>query len=159
MMNLEDQGRDPNTVTETVALTHAPASTATATSRDILSMNLKLSAKELKCLQEMVATDVGMEHLLQTAAQEGINMPALLSPSQGPFSEVAAIKLEFPIEGLVLLNRNTTIDSGDKEDRKVNKECLRYDFGNGRCPLRSNSHDGSWSKENHMLSQDGCLHQ
>ena len=31
-------------------------------------MKLELSAKELKCLQEMVATDVKMEHLLQTAA-------------------------------------------------------------------------------------------
>ena len=92
MMSLEDQGRDPNTVTESVALVHAPASTATATSS--------------------------------------------LPPSQEPFSEVAAIQPEFPIEGLVLLNGDTTIDSDDKEDGKVNKECLRYDFGHGRCPLR-----------------------
>ena len=155
MMSLEDQGRDPNTVTESVALAHAPASTATATSRDILAMKLKLSAKELKHLQEMVTTDVGMEHLLQTAAQEGINMCASpsLPPSQEPFSEVAAIQPEFPIEGLVLLNGDTTIDSGDKEDGKVYKECLRYDFGHGRCLLKLNSHDGSWSKETHVLSQ------
>ena len=126
MMSLEDQGRDPNTVTESVVLAHAPASTATAMSRDILAMKLKLSAKELKCLQEMVTTDVGMEHLLQTAAQEGIDMPASpsLPPSQEPFSEVAAIQPEFPIEGLVLLNGDTTIDSVDKEDGKVKKECL-----------------------------------
>ena len=79
IMSLEDQGRDPNTVTESAALAHAPTSTATAKSRDTLAMKLRLSAKELKCLQEMVATDVGMEHLLQTAAEEGIDMPA--SPS------------------------------------------------------------------------------
>ena len=151
MMSLEDQGRDPNTVTESVALAHAPTSTATA----ILAMKLKLSAKELKGLQEMVATDVGMGHLLQTAAQEVINMPASpsLPLSQEPFSEVAAIQPEFPIEGFVLLNGDTTIDSGDKEDGKVNKECLRYDFGHGRCLLRPNSCDGSWSKETHVLSQ------
>ena len=154
-MSLEDQSRDPNTVTESAALAQVPASTATAMSRDILAMQLKLSAKELKRLQEMVATDVGMEHLLQTAAQEGINMPASpsLPPSQEPFSEVAAVLLEFLIEGLVLLNGDTTIDSDNKEDGKVNKECLRYDFGHGRCLLRPNSHDGSWSKETHVLSQ------
>ena len=93
-------------------------------------MKLKLVAKELKHLQEMVATDVGMEHLLQTAAQEGIDMPALpsLPLFQEPFGEVAAVQPEFPTEGLVLLTGNTTIDSGHKEDGKVNKECLRYDF-------------------------------
>ena len=32
MMNLEDQGKDPNTVTESATPAHAPASTATATS-------------------------------------------------------------------------------------------------------------------------------
>ena len=115
-------------------------------------MKLKLSAKELKYPQEMVDTDVGMEHLLQTAALEGIDMPASpsLPPSQEPFSEVAAVQLEFPIEGLVLLAGDTTIYLGNKEDRKVSKECLRYDFGHGRCPLRPNSCDGSWSKETHV---------
>ena len=100
-----------------------PASTATTMSRDILAMKLKLSAKELKCFQERVTTDGRMEHLLQTAAQEGNDMPALpsLPPSQEPFSEVAAVQPEFPVEGLVLLAGNTTIDSGDKEDGKVNK--------------------------------------
>ena len=102
----------------------------------------------------MVATDVGMEHIFQTAAQEGINMPASpsLPLSQEPFSEVAAIQPEFPIEGLVLLNGDTTIDTGNK-DGKVNRECLRYDFGHGRCLLRPNSCDGSWPMETHVLSQ------
>ena len=103
----------------------------------------------------MVATDVGMEHLLQTAARGGIDMPASPSqpPSQEPFGEVAAIQPEFPIEGLGLLNGDTTIDSGDKEDGKVSKECLRYDFSCGRGPLRPNSHDGYWFKETRVLSQ------
>ena len=84
----------------------------------------------------MVASDVRMEHLLQTAAQEGIDMPASpsLPPSQEPFSEVATVPTEFPIEGLVLLTGDTTIDSGDKEDGKISKECLRYDFGCGGVP-------------------------
>ena len=95
MMNLEDQGKDPNTVTEPVTTIPAPASTATATSRDILAMKLKLSAKELKHFQEMVATDIGMEHLLQKAAQEGTDIPALqsLPLSQEPFSEVVAVQV------------------------------------------------------------------
>ena len=154
MINLEDQGKDPNTVTESLTPAHAPASTATATSRDTLAMKLKLSAKELKCLQEMVATNVGKEHLLQAAAQEGIDMLALpsLPPSQEPFGEVAAVQPEFSIEGLVLLAGDTTIDLGDKEDGKASKECLRYDFGHGRCPLKPNS-DSSWSKETCVLLQ------
>ena len=53
----------------------------------------------------------------------------------------------------MLLARNTTIHSGNKEDGKVNKECLRYDFSHGKFPLKPNSHDGSWSKEIHVLSQ------
>ena len=124
MVNLEDQGKDPNTVAKPVRTVPAPASTAATTSRDVLAMKLKLSAKELKCFQEMVAKDVRMEHLLQTAAQEGTDMPASpsLPPSQEPFSEVAAAKPEFHIEDLVLLAGNTTIDSGDKEDRKITKQ-------------------------------------
>ena len=51
----------------------------------------------------------------------------------------------------MLLAGDMTIDLGDKEDGKVNKECLRYDFGHGRCLLRLNSHDCSWSKETHVL--------
>ena len=50
-MDLEDQGKDPNTVTESVTSTPILASTATATSRDTLAMKLKLSEKELKHLQ------------------------------------------------------------------------------------------------------------
>ena len=42
MMNLEDQGKDPDTVTESALTIPAPASTATATSRDTLAMKLKL---------------------------------------------------------------------------------------------------------------------
>ena len=45
MMDLEDQGKDPNTVTESATSAPASASTATATSRDTLAMKLKLSAK------------------------------------------------------------------------------------------------------------------
>ena len=78
MMSLKDKCKDSNAVTEPVMTTVATSSSATDTSRDILAMKLKLSAKELKCLQEMVATDVGMEHILQTAVQEGIDIPASL---------------------------------------------------------------------------------
>ena len=53
----------------------------------------------------------------------------------------------------MLLAGNTTIDSGDKEDGKVNKEYLRYDFSRRKFPLKPNSHDGSWSREIHVLSQ------
>ena len=121
MMDLEDQGRDPSAVTEFMTPAPAPASTAAATSRGALAMKLKLSAKELKHFQEMVTSDVRMEHLLQTAAQEGIDTPALpsLPLSQEPFSEVTAVQLEFPIEGLVLLAEDTTMDSSEKEDGKV----------------------------------------
>ena len=155
MMILEDQCKDPYTVTEPATTIPAPAFTATATSKDILPMKLKLSVKELKHFQEMVATDVGMEYLLQTVAQEGIDMPALpsLPLSQEPFSKVSAVQQEFPIDSLVLLAGNTTIDSGDEEDGKVNIECLRYDFSHGKFPLRPTSRDGSWSKEIHVLSQ------
>ena len=77
---------------------------------------------------------------LLTAAQEGIDLPESpsLPPSQEPLCEVAAVQPELPIEGLMLLAGDTTLYSGDKEDGKVNKECLRYDFGYGRCPLRPN---------------------
>ena len=41
----------------------------------------------------MVTSDVRMKHLLQTAAQESIDLPELpsLPPSLEPFGEVAAI--------------------------------------------------------------------
>ena len=118
MMDLEVQCKDPNTVTESMTLAPLSASIAMAMSRDTLAMKLKLSAKELKCLQEMVTSDVGMEHL-QTAAQEDIDLPELpsLPPSKEPFGEVAAVQPESLIEGLVLLTGDMTIDSGDKMER------------------------------------------
>ena len=108
MMDLEDQGKDPNTLTESV--TSAPVLVL----RDTLAMQLKLSAKELKHLQEMVTSDVRMEHLLQTAALEGIDLPESqsLPPSQDSTGEIAVVQLELPIEYLVLLAGDTTIDSG-----------------------------------------------
>ena len=67
--------------------------------------------------------------------------------------EAAAVQPKFPMEGLVLLARNTTIDSGDKEDGKVNKEYLRYNFSCGKFPLKPNSCNGSWLRETCVLSQ------
>ena len=85
----------------------------------------------------MIASEVRMEHLLQVAAQEGLNMPALPSLPLPPYplGEVATVQPEFPIDGLVLLAVNTTKDSGD--NGKVNKECLRYDLG--KFPLKPGS--------------------
>ena len=101
-----------------------------------------------------------MEHLLQTVAQECIDLPELpsLPPSQEPLGEVAAVQPESLIEDLVLLTGDTTIDLGNKEDGKVNKECPRYDFSHGRCPLRPNSCE---VKGNSCVitGQDGCLHK
>ena len=79
----------------------------------------------------MIASEVGMEHLLQTAAQQSVDMPVPqnLPPPPGPLGEVAAVQPKFPIEGLVLLAVNTTTDPGNKDNSKVNKECLRYDLG------------------------------
>ena len=53
----------------------------------------------------------------------------------------------------MVLTGGKTVDSGDKKDGKVTKECLRYDLQLGKCPLRLGSHDGSWSKETQVLSQ------
>ena len=123
MMSLEDEGKDSNAATGSATTVLATSSTSTAMLRDILAMKLKISVKKLKCLQEMVATDVRKEHLLQTAAQEGTDLPASssLPLSQESFSEAAAVQPKFPIERLALLAGNTAIDSGDKEDGKVNK--------------------------------------
>ena len=46
---------------------------------------------------------------------------------------------------------NMITDSGDRDDGKVNKKCLRYDLG--KFPLELSSCDGLWSKETHVLSQ------
>ena len=54
----------------------APVSAARMASKGLLALRLNLSAKELKWFQDMIASEVGMEHLLQVAAQEGIDMPA-----------------------------------------------------------------------------------
>ena len=118
--------------------------------KDPLALKLNLSAKELKWLQDMIASEVGMEHLLQTAAQQGTDMPAPLSLPlpPDPLGEVAAVQPKFPIDGLVLLAVNMTMPPGDKDDCKVNKECLRYDLG--KFPLKPGSHDGSCSKETHV---------
>ena len=123
MMDAEDQDRTSATLVKMTSTVPAPAPAATATSKDALAMKLKLSSKELKHLQDMITTEVGMEHLLQTAEKEGINMPALpsLPCPPDPFGEVAALQPEFPIEGLVLMAGNTTVDSGDKEDGVVNR--------------------------------------
>ena len=124
---------------------------------DLSSLQLDLSPKELACLQQIMGTDVGLQHLRQQAAQEGIDLPSSqeLPLSQESFGEIATVQPEFPIPGLVLLVKggNTTVDSGDKEDWKVNKEYLLYDFKHGKFPLKSNSWDSSWSKEIHVLSQ------
>ena len=101
----------------------------------------------------MIASEVRMEHLLQVAAQEGVDMPAppSLPPSPDPLGEVTAVQPKFPIDGLVLLAVNATMDSGDKQDGKVNKECLRYDLG--KFPLKPGNCDGLWSKKTHVFSQ------
>ena len=93
MMDMEGKGRHPSMITESTAPTPVPVPTATTTSRDALAMRLKLSAKELKHLHEMVATNVGMEHLIQTTTHEGIHLPASqsLSPAKEPFGEAAAV--------------------------------------------------------------------
>ena len=146
MMDDEDKNKISATDIEAVATIPAPASAATVASKDLLGLKLNLSAKELKWFQDMIASEVGMEHLLQAAAQEDIDMPV-----PRPLGEVTAVQPKFPIDGLVLLAVNTTTDSGDKDDGKVNKECLRYDLG--KFPLKPGSHDGLWSKETCMLSQ------
>ena len=96
--------------------------------------------KELKLFQDLIALEVRRDHLLQAAAQEGIDMPAILSlpPAPDHLGEVAAVQPKFPNDGLVLMAVNTTTDSGDRDDGKVNKECLRYDLG--KFPLKPGSH-------------------
>ena len=94
-----------------------------------------------------------MEHLLQVAVQEDIDMPALpsLPLPPDPLGDVTAVQPKFPIDDLVLLTVNMTTNSGKKDDGKVKKECLGYDLG--KFSLKPGSCDGSWSKETCVLSQ------
>ena len=75
-------------------------------------MKLKLSVKELKCIQEMVATDVGMEHLLKQQYRRASTChhhQACLC-LKNPSVKLLLSNQTFLIEGLVLLAGNTTID-------------------------------------------------
>ena len=101
----------------------------------------------------MIVSEVRIEHLLQTAAQQGFDMPVpqSLPPPPDPLGEVAAVQLKFTIEDLVSLAVNTTMDPGNKDNGKVNKEWLRYDLG--KFSLKPGSHDGSWSRKTHVLLQ------
>ena len=146
-MDGEDKSKVSTMEVKAAATIPAPVSAATTASKDLLALKLNLSAKELKWFQDMISSEVGMEHLLQAAAQKGVDKP--LPPD--PLGEVTAVHPKFPIDGLVLLAVNMTTDSGDKDDGKVNKECLSYDLD--KFPLKPGSCDGSWSKETHVLSQ------
>ena len=134
-------------MTQEAAAALALSLAVTATDKESLARRLRVVAKELKCFQEMITTEIGMGHLLRTAAQEGIEMPAspdIPQPS-GLLSVPAAIQPKFPIDGLVLMAGNTSLDTGINDDGKVNKECLQYVLG--EFPLKLNTHNGSWSKE------------
>ena len=61
-----------------------------------------------------------MEHLRQSAAAAGIKLPS----QQEVVSEIDILQPEFPIPRLTLVDGNITVNSGNKEDRKVNKESL-----------------------------------
>ena len=76
IMDDEDHHRTSATMTQAAATALAPSSAVTATDKELLARRLRLTAKELKRFQEMIATEVGMGHLLRMAAQEGIKMPA-----------------------------------------------------------------------------------
>ena len=118
MMDDEDKSKIPATNIEAAATIPAPSSAATMALKDLLALKLNLSAKELKWFQDMIASEVRMEHLLQAAAQEGIDMPAPLSLSltSDLLGEVTAVQPKFPIDGLVLLAVNMTMDPGHKVD-------------------------------------------
>ena len=78
-MDDEDNSKVSTTEVKAVATIPAPVSAAKTASKDLLALKLNLTAKELKQFQNMIAWEVRMEHLLQAAAQEGVDMPALLS--------------------------------------------------------------------------------
>ena len=109
-MDDEDKSKASATEVKAAATIPAPVLAATMASKDLLASRLNLSAKELKWFQDMIASEVRMEHFLQAAAQEGIDMPAppSLPPPPDPLGEVPAVLPKFPIDGLVLLAVNTT---------------------------------------------------
>ena len=152
-MDDEDKNKVSATEVKAAATIPAPVLAAITALKDPLALRLNLSAKELKHFQDMIASEIRMEHLLKVAAQEDIDMPAppSLPPPPDPLGEVTAVQPKFPIDGLVLLAVNTAMDSGDKDNSKVNKECLRYDLG--KLPLKPGSCNGLWSKETRVLSQ------
>ena len=65
MMDDEDESKIPATDIEAAAIILVPASAATVASKDPLALKLNLSGKELKWFQDMIASEVGMEHLLK----------------------------------------------------------------------------------------------
>ena len=79
MIKDEDKGKISATDVKAATTIPALASAATVALKDLLALKLNLSAKELKWFQDMIASEVRMEHLLQAATQEGIDMPAPLS--------------------------------------------------------------------------------
>ena len=81
IMDDEDHHRTLATVTQVAAADLTLPSAVTATDKESLARRLRLMAKELKCFQEMIATEVGMGHLLRMAAQEGIKIPYWLHPA------------------------------------------------------------------------------
>ena len=103
-MDDEDKSKVSATEVKAVATIPAPASAATTASKDLLASKLNLSVKELIQFQDMIASEAGMEHLLQVAAQEGVDMPALpsLPPLPDPLGEITAVQPKFLIDGLVL---------------------------------------------------------
>ena len=83
-MDDKDHCRILATVTQAAATALTPSPAVNATDKESLTRKLKLTAKELKHFQEMITTEVGMEHLLKTAAKEGIKMPASPDITQPP---------------------------------------------------------------------------
>ena len=153
IMDDEDHHRTLATMTQVAAAALTPSSAVTATGKESLARRLRLTAKELECFQEMIATEVGMGHLLRTAVQEGIEMPASPDIPQPPGlqSVPAAIQPKFPVDGLVLMTGNTSLDTGVNDDGKVNKECPKYVLG--EFLLKTNTCDGSWLREPLIQSQ------
>ena len=64
-------------MTQGAAAVLALSLAVTATGKESLARRLRLMAKEFKCFQEMITTEVGMGHLFKMAAQEDIEIPAL----------------------------------------------------------------------------------